>query len=175
MPSRHRWWTSGQRRTRDAPAARPAWRQVHVHEKLHGWRSGTSTSSARHAAASRRSPPLLRLLSTNLTPLATDGRDVRTRKAATAQRTCTSTCLAFLAQRLFFTAVSNWDWPRLPLETAFREGCSCFGTPQSATRNRVSAAPESESPVGVPESLAVSSNPPWTSGRGRLQHHEQET
>jgi hypothetical protein len=28
----------------------PAWRQVHVHEQLHGWRSGTSTSSTRHAA-----------------------------------------------------------------------------------------------------------------------------
>jgi hypothetical protein len=28
----------------------PAWRQVHVHEELHGLRSGTSTSSARHAA-----------------------------------------------------------------------------------------------------------------------------
>ena len=28
----------------------PAWRQVHVHEQLHGWRSGTSTSSARQAA-----------------------------------------------------------------------------------------------------------------------------
>jgi hypothetical protein len=36
------------------PAARqpvdPAWRQVHVHEQFHGWRSGTSTSSARQAA-----------------------------------------------------------------------------------------------------------------------------
>jgi hypothetical protein len=28
----------------------PAWGQVHVHEQLHGWRSGTSTSSARQAA-----------------------------------------------------------------------------------------------------------------------------
>jgi hypothetical protein len=28
----------------------PAWRQVHVHEKLHGWRRGTSTPSARQAA-----------------------------------------------------------------------------------------------------------------------------
>jgi hypothetical protein len=28
----------------------PAWQQVHVHEELHGWRSGTSTSSARQAA-----------------------------------------------------------------------------------------------------------------------------
>jgi hypothetical protein len=28
----------------------PAWRQVHVHEQLHGCRNGTSTSSARHAA-----------------------------------------------------------------------------------------------------------------------------
>jgi hypothetical protein len=28
----------------------PAWRQVHVHEQLHGWRNGTSTSSARQAA-----------------------------------------------------------------------------------------------------------------------------
>ena len=28
----------------------PAWRQVHVHEQLHGWRSGTSISSARQAA-----------------------------------------------------------------------------------------------------------------------------
>jgi len=28
----------------------PAWRQVHVHEKLHGWRRRTSTSSARQAA-----------------------------------------------------------------------------------------------------------------------------
>ncbi len=28
----------------------PAWRQVHVHEQLHSWRSGTSTSSARQAA-----------------------------------------------------------------------------------------------------------------------------
>ena len=27
-----------------------AWRQLHVHEQLHGWRSGTSTSSARQAA-----------------------------------------------------------------------------------------------------------------------------
>jgi hypothetical protein len=33
----------------------PAWRQVHVHEQLHGWRSGTSTSSARQAAYDRAS------------------------------------------------------------------------------------------------------------------------
>ena len=33
----------------------PAWRQVHVHEQLHGWRSGTSTSSARQAAYDKAS------------------------------------------------------------------------------------------------------------------------
>jgi hypothetical protein len=33
----------------------PAWRQVYVHEKLHDWRSGTSTSSVRQPAYDKAS------------------------------------------------------------------------------------------------------------------------